>query len=195
MQTRLPSLFALLLLSGLLLAAGGAHGASAGTPADEVAFEEAFEGESEEAGEGEEEQGQCETAEEEVEADELGQNDADEICEEEAEEGRKKTSGPGKTAEDCVLRSAHANAAVNDRSNKLKLTLGYTTYEPASATIEIGKGANHVATLHRHLGRSGVLRIIDTVRSQHLKRLVVQIKLPSARSAGCPFRRLVLFPR
>lgn len=93
--------------------------------------------------------------------------------------------------EECLLRSARAHASLDGRGTKLKLTIGYTAYEPTKAKIKVGQ----IATLQRHLGRSGVVRITKKLGARSGKRLVVIIELPSARNAGCPFRRLVLFPR
>jgi hypothetical protein len=115
-----------------------------------------------------------------------------EECEE--AEPTAKRSGSG-APEECLLRTARAHAALDRRSGKLKLTIRYTTYEPVNAKIEIRSGADRIASLKRHLARSGVLRVIKKLSAKGGKRLVVRIEIPSARSAGCPFRRLVLFPR
>ena len=46
----------------------------------------------------------------------------------------------------------------------MRLTLGYTTYTPAAATVEYGaKKDPHLGMVHRRLGHSGVLRL-----SKHL---------------------------
>jgi hypothetical protein len=194
MPTRLSILVVFLLLAGLLLAAGAAHGAGTGSAASSLSLEEPFETETEteEEWEGEEDEGACEAAEEEVEEGELTQAEADEICKEEAEERKKKKTSPGGAApEECILRSAHAQASLIAHESKLKLTVGYTTYEPIVAKLQIG----HLATVHRHLGRSGVLRFVENLPGDNApKQLAVQIE-PPGKSAGCPFRRLVLFPR
>ena len=94
--------------------------------------------------------------------------------------------------EECILRSAHGQAVASDKGDKLKLTIGYTTYEPAAASLTIG----HLGTVHRHLGRSGVLRLVEDLHGHDSpKHLSVQIDIPSAKSARCPFRRLALSPR
>jgi hypothetical protein len=192
MPTRLSLLIVLLLLSALLLAAGAAHASAAAPATDALALEEPFEGESEEEDEEGEDEEACDEAWVEFDLGEISEAEAEEICREVADERRKRNARGSSAPEECVLRSAHANAAVSDKSNKLKLTLGYTAYEPVNATISVG----HIATLHRHLGRSGVLRLVKSLpENQHLKRLVVRIQLPSVRRGGCPSRRLVLFPR
>ncbi len=190
---RLPILVVLLALSGLLLA-GAAHAAQLAPGTTPLAFEEEGADE-EEGGEGEEEfeEGACEEAEEEFEEGELSAGEVKEICEEEAAERRKKAANPGTVApEECILRSAHGQATTSGQGDKLKLTIGYTTYEPAAVSLKIG----HLDTVHRHLGRSGVLRLVEDLHGHDgLKHLSVQIDIPSAKSAGCPFRRLVLSPR
>lgn len=175
-----------LLLAGLLLAVKTAHADPAGPAVAPPAFEEGLELEEEaEADPGAE----CTEATAEFEAGELDEEDFEEICEgEDEDEARAKGSG-ALAPEECVLRSAHAHAVTSGKSNKLKLTIGYTTFEPVAATIEVG----HVTTLHRHLGRSGVLRLVRPLH-QHLDRLVVDIRIPSVERAGCPSRRLVLSP-
>jgi hypothetical protein len=184
MPSKLPVLLALLLLAGLLFAAGAGHAAT-GPLTIPLALEEEPEYEEE----GEYEESECEIAEVEFELGELEQAEMDEIC---AEEASKSKRGKGSTApEECILRSAHGHAAINDKSNKLKLTIGYTAYEPVGAKVKVG----NLATVKRQLGRSGVLRFVKALGEKEPKRLVINIKLPSVKRAGCPSRRLVLFPK
>jgi hypothetical protein len=180
-----------LVLAALLLGVKSAAAAAPIPGLTPLAFEDEFEGEEENEGEFEVEA--CESAEEELEEDELSERPVEVACDELEDEGGKRAGGSKSVApQECVLRSAHAHAVVVDESNKLKLTLGYTTYEPVGAKIEV----SHVASLQRHLGRSGVLRVVKRLREhQHLNRVVVRIRIPSAKSAGCPSRRLVLVPR
>ncbi|HSR93801.1 MAG TPA: hypothetical protein VLK56_02960 [Solirubrobacterales bacterium] len=181
-----------LVLAILLFAVNAANATPVGPTAAPSAFEEDFEGEEE--GEGEE--ANCEEAEEEFEEGELSAAEVKEICAEAAARAGKKSSGSASIApEECVLRSAHAQAALLAQDSKLKLTIGYTTYEPIAAKIEVGHGSGRIASLQRHLGRSGVVRLVENTSKNHPKQLVVSIQLPSVKSAGCPFRRLVLFPR
>jgi hypothetical protein len=194
---RLPILVVLLALSGLLLA-GAAHAAPLVPGVTPLAFEEEFAAEDEDEGEedegeGEIEEGACEEAEEELDEGELSVGEVKEICEEEAAERRKKATNPGTVApQECILRSAHGQAVTSGKGDKLKLTIGYTTYEPAAASLKIGR----LGTVHRHLGRRGVLRLVENLHGHDgPKHLSVQIDIPSAKSAGCPFRRLVLSPR
>lgn len=173
-----------LILATLLLGAKAAHSEPAPTP---LALEEP------EAEEGEYEETECDIAWEEFDEGLLTESDVEELCEEE-EAGKSKTKKGGKGSaapEECVLRSAHGHAAVDERSNKLKLTIGYTAYEPVGAKVTVGK----IATVKRQLGRSGVLRLVKNLGKQDPERLVINIKLPSVKKAGCPSRRLVLFPK
>jgi hypothetical protein len=177
---KLPILVVLLALSGLLLA-GAAHAAQPVPGTTPLAFEEEFVAEEEgEEGEGEVEgeESACEEAEEEFDEGELSGADVKEICDEEAAERRKKPSGLGAPApEECILRSAHAHASLISHGEKLKLTLGYTTYEPVTAKLEIG----HLGTIHRHLGRSGVLRQVENLHGDNPpKQLNVQIGVPGS---------------
>jgi hypothetical protein len=67
-------------------------------------------------------------------------------------------------ADDCYLRTATARVVAYPEREMVRLTLGYTTYAPAAATVEYGaKKDPHLGTAHRRLGRSGVLRL-----SKHL---------------------------
>jgi hypothetical protein len=191
MPSKLQLLAVPLVLSILLFAVSSAHAMPTGPIIAAFTSDEPLEDEFEEEGEGEEETG-CETAEEEVEEGELSQREADEICEEEAKESKKAAGSNAQAPEECVLRSAHAHAAVAAAGEKLKLTIGYTTYEPITAKLQIG----HLTTLHRHLGRSGVIRIVEGLNGENVpKQLNVRIDIPSVKRAGCPSRRLVLFPR
>lgn len=191
MPNRLSLLLVLLLLSSLLFAVAGAHGAPAAPVASQSAAEdfESLEGESEEEGEeeGEFAEVECETALEEAEEDEITRAEANEFCAElaSAEKGNKKIGGKGGSAsvapEECLLRSARAHAAVNAAGNKLKLTIGYTTYEPVNAKVEVRKGSNRIATKSLRLGRSGVLRITkDLGKAEAPKRVVVRIAVPTS---------------
>lgn len=194
MPSKLQLLAVPLVLALMLFAVSAAHAALPGPSVTPLAFEEELEAE-EEGGEDEVEveEGACEEAEEEFDEGELSASEVKEICEEEAAERRKKTANPGSVApEECILRSAHAQALTPGKGDKLKLTIGYTAYEPAAASLKIG----HLDTVHRHLGRSGVLRLIEDLHGHgNPKHLSVQIEIPSAKSAGCPFRRLLLSPR
>jgi hypothetical protein len=192
MPNRLPVFFVLLLLSGLLLAAAGAQGAPAEPAASPSALEEDFESLEDELEEEESEEeaveAECQNAREEADEGELGPVEVDEICAEVAEAGKsKKNAGKKKAGSDsvapqeCLLRSAHAHAAVNAAGDQLKLTIGYTAYEPVGATVEVRKGSSRIATMHRRLGRSGVLRIVKSLGDAKApKRVVVSLVVPTS---------------
>jgi hypothetical protein len=102
-----------------------------------------------------ESEGECtESEDEEAEAAEEAEGE----CEAEAEDAGFSP------AEDCYLRTAKARVVAYPDREMMRLTLGYTTYAPAAATVEFGaKKDPHLGTVHRQLGRSGVLRL-----SKHL---------------------------
>ncbi|HEX3174919.1 MAG TPA: hypothetical protein VHQ43_11965 [Solirubrobacterales bacterium] len=172
----------------LSIAGGTAWSAPATPPAVPFALGEEVELEAEE-GEEETAAEECEEAQAEFAAGEISVEEVAEYCEAETRPHGKSSSGSA--PEECVLRSAHGHATVDAEGQKLKLTIGYTTYEPTPATIDLSKGP----AIHRHLGRSGVLRIVESFPTSIPNRLVVAIKLPATRSVGCPSRRLVLFPK
>lgn len=128
---------------------------------------------------GEEFEEECVVVEE-----ELIDGELQEFCEEEEAEESEAAS----SAEKCFLRSAHAHSAT--KRDRLKVTIGYTTYDPASARIEIRQGATRIGTFNRHLGKSGVLRFTSKLDEQ--RRAGVSIRISPAEKTECPARRLVL---
>ncbi len=122
--------------------------------------------------------------EEEAEA----ESEVEDWGEEESEEEEEAEPLPGDV---CPLRSAHAHAVT--RQDKLKLTIGYTTNEPFSARITIQRGSVQIGSVRRYLGHSGVLRFAEKLAERGGKKIVANIAAAD-RSAGCPSRRLVLFP-
>ena len=181
-----------LILAGLLLAVKTAHAAPGGGAIVPLALEEGFELDEE----GEIEEEECGAAEEELEEGELEEAEVEDICEEAEDAGRKRTTGSA-APEECLLRSAHARAVASPQRNRLKLTVGYTTYEPVSATVEIREGSARLGSIRRHLGRSGVLRVVESLGSDPSKprQIVVQIRIPPAPDYCAKFRQLVLFFR
>lgn len=190
MPSKLQLLAVPLALAILLLAVSAAHAAPVSPSITPLSFEEEFAADEEEGEEdsGEIDEGGCEEAEEEFEEGELSGAEVKEICDEEAEERRKKATGPGTSApEECILRSAHASAVTDAHSSKLKLTIGYTTYEPATATLGYSlagsKGSLHVKTAKRQLGRSGVIRLTTALTDPEMdkvdaaRRFVVELRV------------------
>lgn len=183
-----------LVLAGLLLTVKSAQAEPLSVPvALDADVEEIFEAEIEEVSELAPEEA-CIEAEEAFEVEELAEIEMEEICEEEQPERgpRGEATNGDAAAEECALRSASANAVT--KNDKLKLTIGYTTTEPVNAKVEIKQGGVKLASLSRHLGRSGVLRHTEKLGENEDGKLTVRLKLASG-AAGCPSRRLVLFPR
>lgn len=126
---------------------------------------------------GEELEEECVVVEEEFVDGEL-----QEFCEEEGE------SEAASSTEKCFLRSAHAHSAT--KRDKLKVTVGYTTFSPANAKIEIRQGAVRIGAFNRHLGKSGVLRFTSKLEGQ--RRAGISIRINPAEKTECPAGRLVL---
>lgn len=107
-----------------------------------------------------ESEGECvETEDEEAE-------ETEEECEAEAEDAGFSA------AEDCYLRTATARVVAYPDREMMRLTLGYTTYTPAAATVEYGaKKDPHLGTVHRQLGRSGVLRLSKHLAGKQMTKL------------------------
>jgi hypothetical protein len=128
-----------------------------------------------------------ESEDEEVEgAEETGE--AEEECEVEAEDAGFSP------AEDCYLRTARARVVAYPERNIVRLTLGYTTYTPARATIEYGaKSDPHLGSVRRQLGRSGVVRLSKHLGSKEMtqlqtsRRFTVTVHVPDAPRECQPF--------
>jgi len=128
--------------------------------------------------EDEAEEGECaESEDEEVE----GAEEAEEECEAEAEDAGFSA------ADDCYLRTATARVVAYPDREMMRLTLGYTTYTPAAATVEYGaKKDPHLGTVHRQLGRSGVLRLSKHLAGKQMTkvedsgRFTVTVHVPEA---------------
>lgn len=172
-----------LLLSGLLLAASRAPAAPGGPAVVPLAFDEEFEAEEEGAFESDE----CDDAEEELEEGELGELEVEQLCD---EEGSDSDKADGSTApEECLLRSAHARAVADSGSNKLKLTVGYTTWEPVAATVEVNAGSDRLVASHRRLGRSGVLRLVETLgQGPAPHRVAIRFRIPNSPPSCAKFQ-------
>ncbi len=98
-----------------------------------------------------------------------------EATEEECEAAAEGTSFS--PAEGCYLRTATARMVAYPGRGTMRLTVGYTTYAPARATVEYGtKSDPRLGTVSRRLGRSGVVRL-----SKHLSGKAME-ELQSSRS-------------
>jgi hypothetical protein len=170
-----------LALAAMLLGVKSAQAAPASPGVVPLAFEEElFEGEEELGSEGEVEfaEEECEIAEEEAAEGVISDAEAKTICEEAEEAIAEVEAGPSSTARNsCTIRSAHVHAVV--RRNKLKVTVGYTSSRSTPATIQVRSGTKNLVSLHRHLGRAGVLRISKRLGSKPVKRVSVSFKTPS----------------
>jgi len=107
--------------------------------------------------------------------------EADEECEAEAEDAGFSP------ADDCYLRTARARVVAYPARNTMRLTLGYTTYAPARATVEYGaKSDPHLGAVRRQLGRSGVVRLNQHLDSREMalvrasRRFTVTVHVPEA---------------
>ncbi|MDX6602486.1 MAG: hypothetical protein QOF13_1688 [Solirubrobacterales bacterium] len=116
----------------------------------------------------------------EVDEEETDSEEAGEECEAEADD---TSFSP---AEDCYLRTARARIVAYPTRNTMRLTLGYTTYTPAQATVEYSAKHNRLGTVTRKLGRSGVIRLskhlgegeMDQMQGSH--RFTVTVHVPEA---------------
>lgn len=92
--------------------------------------------------------------------------EAEEECEAEAEDTGFSP------VEDCYLRTAKARVVAYPSREMMRLTVGYTTYAPAQATVEYGaKSDPRIGTARRQLGRSGVVRLSKHLSSRAMAKL------------------------
>lgn len=104
------------------------------------------------------------TSEEESEGGEGECAESEDEDSEEAEEECEAEDAVSSAAEACYLRTATARVVAYPARQMIRLTLGYTTYAPTAATVELGARKDpHLGAIHRQLGHSGVLRL-----SRHL---------------------------
>jgi hypothetical protein len=166
-----------LALLAILVASQPAH-ALAGAEAAGMPLDLAIQlSEEEDEAEAEGECAEGEDEDEEVEAAE----DSEEECEAEAEDAGFSP------AEDCYLRTAKARVVAYPDRAMMRLTLGYTTYTPAVATVEYGaKKDPHLGSVQRRLGRSGVLRLSKHLADEQMTkvetsgRFTVTVHVPEA---------------
>lgn len=167
-----------LALAALLLMASTSAHATPSTPGFvPLALEEEPEGLEESEGEEEFEEVFCEEAEVEFELGEIDEVEVDEICAE-GEEGSAGKEASGSADDDaCPLRSARARAV--ESHDQLKVTVGYTSSKATGATIEVRAGSKRLVSVHRHLGKSGVLRLTKKLGKKEPNRIAVRFKAPS----------------
>jgi len=133
---------------------------------------------------GEEDEGEGEAEGECTESEDEEAEEAEEECEAEAEDAGFSPS------DDCYLRTATARVVAYPDRETMRLTLGYTTYAPAAATVEYGANKDpHLGAVHRRLGRSGVLRLSkhltggQMTRVERSGRFTVTVDVPEAPQA------------
>ncbi len=154
MKGAMPKLLLLLVLSVLALlgAALPAQASVLAQPADVLPLT-APEDEADEAGEP--------ADEEDGEVEEACESEDEEICEEE-DEGEEPRSRREAEEDGCLLKGARAAVSVNPGRQRLRLSLHYRTWKPASVSVEAVlrgvKGAVYLGTSHAHFNRSGVYR-------------------------------------
>lgn len=163
---KLPLLLALLLLATALPAQGASLLKPAPAPALLEAEEEEVEAEEGEAEEDEEEEA-CEPGE-------------DELCEVEEEEPRGKGKHKGQNG-DCLLKSARAAVTVNPGKRRLRLSVHYRTWKPASVSVEAVlhgvQGAVYLGTDHARFRRSGVYRDTFELAEKQTKKALAARKV------------------
>jgi hypothetical protein len=164
----LATLVVPLVLAGLLFMASTTSAAPA-APATPAVFGEELEAEEED----EAKESECETAEEEFEEGELGELEVEQLCEE--EEGGKAGANSSVAPKECLLRSSHARLVAYRSHSEVRLTVGYTAYEPTAAMVSYratgGKGSLDLGTARRHLGRSGVIRFTKTLSDAEMAKV------------------------
>jgi hypothetical protein len=158
------------LLLALLGIAKAASGAETSVPAPVPSVEPAYEEECEETGEGEFE------------------------CE--AEEGEEVEEGAF-PPEECMLQSAQARVVSRPARNRLQFVVHYTTIEPTRGYLDFelrGRGGSlNLGIVKRRLGRSGVVRLTETLGDGEMQRALAAdgflftLDIPSAPSYCRPY--------
>lgn len=119
----------------------------------------------------EEDEAEAEESEAEEEAEDEGEDceSEEEICDEEEAGADRKAKEDG-----CLLKSASAAVSVNPGKRRLRLTVHYQTWKPASVSVEAVlrgvKGAVHLGTTHARFRRSGVYRDTFELAEKQTKR-------------------------
>jgi hypothetical protein len=94
--------------------------------------------------------------------------------------------------EECVLRSASASVLSSPSRNRLRLVVRYSTAAPTRAYLDFqmqgSAGPVSLGVVKRHLGRSGVLRLRETLGDAQMQRarddggFLVTLDIPSTPS-------------
>lgn len=120
-----------------------------------------------------------------------------------AEEDDESEDGP-LPPEECVLQTARARVASRPARNQLRFVVRYTTAAPTRADLDFelrgGGGSLNLGVVKRHLGRSGVVRLHETLGEGEMDRtrgasdFLFTLDVPSAPGYCQPYftRRLSL---
>lgn len=117
------------------------------------------------------EEDEAEESEAEEEAEDEGED-----CESEEEDCEEEEPGADRKAKEdgCLLKSASAAVSVNPGKRRLRLTVHYQTWKPASVSVEAVlrgvKGAVYLGTSHARFRRSGVYRDTFELAEKQTKR-------------------------
>ncbi|HEY7255255.1 MAG TPA: hypothetical protein VH476_01110 [Solirubrobacterales bacterium] len=94
--------------------------------------------------------------------------------------------------EECLLRTARARVISNPSRNRLRLVVGYSTVVPTRAYLDFemrsGGASLGLGVVRRHLGRSGVLRLRESLgeaqmeRAQDATDFLLTVDIPSTPS-------------
>lgn len=117
------------------------------------------------------------------------------LCAEIAREERESEE-----AERCVLESANASVSTSPDSGKVRLTIHYTTYNPASFSLSYslhgGKGSMLLGGAKARFGRAGTFHDVVRVDERKLPRLLAarefQIELQAQKTSGSCRERLTV---
>ncbi|HWT89578.1 MAG TPA: hypothetical protein VN179_00555 [Solirubrobacterales bacterium] len=95
---------------------------------------------------------------------------AEELCEEEEPAPKAK----GKKDDECLLKGAKAAVTANPGKRRLRLTVRYRTWKPATVSVEASlqgpKGAVRLGTDHARFQRSGVYRETYELPEKRMKK-------------------------
>lgn len=113
---------------------------------------------------------EAESEVEEEECEEFELADLEGLIEEFCVEEEPEEAEDGAPVE-CLLRTARARVVAYPTTDRMKLTVGYTTHEPTKATIELRRGPQKLVSTQRHLGRSGVIRLTKKLSDGQMRKV------------------------
>jgi hypothetical protein len=122
----------------------------------------------------------------------------------ECEPVEEPVNSSGLPPEECVLRTLRARVLSNASRNRLRLVVHYSTVTPTRAYLDFrvrsGAGSLSLGVVRRHLGRSGVLRLGESLGEAQMERArdasdyLLELDIPSTPTYCQPYftRRLAL---